>query len=314
MSARTRSRRGLAVIAAVAALALSGCSSGSKDAAGSSGSGGADRSSSSSGAVALLPKDAAIAALVPKELRSRGTIVFASDATAPPNQFYGSNSKVMIGNEVDFGKQLASIMGLKAQFVNISFDSIIPALQAHRFDVGLSGFRDTYERQKVVNFVTYAQSGTQIFARTADKGKVSSLAQSCGHSVALQGGTTQLTILQNYSKTCAKEGKKPIQIKVFKNQNDQVQAVISGQVDVGVQNSANNSYLKTQTNGALVGEGAPFNVGPWGMAVPKDTGLTDALHKATARLLASPQYMQILKKWNDTSQAISKSVINGAIN
>lgn len=49
------------------------------------------------------------------------------------------------------------------------------------------------------------------------------------------------------------------------------------------------------------------------MPIPKETGLTKAIHGATEKLLASPQYKDILKKWGVEVQAIDKSVINGAI-
>ena len=48
------------------------------------------------------------------------------------------------------------------------------------------------------------------------------------------------------------------------------------------------------------------------MPIPKDTGLTEAIHAATQKLIESDQYMAILKKWNDEDQAIDESVINGA--
>jgi len=71
-------------------------------------------------------------------------------------------------------------------------------------------------------------------------------------------------------------------------------------------------YLEEQTGGTLVGVGKPFVEGPWGMPIPKDTGLTEAIHAATQKLIESDQYMAILKKWNDEDQAIDESVINGA--
>ena len=44
-------------------------------------------------------------------------------------------------------------MGLKANLVNVKFDNIIPGLQDGKYDVGLSSFTDTKEREKVVDFV-----------------------------------------------------------------------------------------------------------------------------------------------------------------
>jgi polar amino acid transport system substrate-binding protein len=297
-----RTTHTLAAVAAVAAASLlSGCNGSTPD-----------QSAAPQTTIALLPKDETIAASVPAAIREKGTLVFATDATAPPNQSIDTDGHTIVGNEVDFGNQIASVLGLKAEFINISFDSIIPGLQAGRYDVGLSGFRDTKEREKVVDFVTYAKAGPQLFARAQDKDKITSLDQLCGHSFAVQSGTIQEQIGTEQNQKCVAAGKAPVDVRVFKNQADQVQAVSSGQVEVGAQNAPNNVYLTTQTHGAMVGVGEPFAEGPWGMPVPKNTGMTEPLHAATLALVKSPQYKQILDKWGVQSQGVDTSVINGA--
>lgn len=289
----------------LAALLLAGCAGGAGT--------GADSDKPATDDIALLPKDDEIAALLPAAIADKGTLVFATDATAPPNQFIDTDGKTIIGNEVDFANQIASILGVKAEFVNVSFDSIIPGLQAGRYDLSISGFRDTKEREELVDFVTYAKAGPQLFVLAENADKFETLEDLCGHSYAAQSGTVGETAVQEQSEKCVAEGKDPVDIKVFKSQSDQVQAVSSGQVDAGAQNSPNNVYLEDQTDGALVGVGEPFVEGPWGMPIPKDTGLTEAIHAATQKLIESDQYMAILKKWNDEDQAIDESVINGAI-
>ncbi|MGV0813451.1 ABC transporter substrate-binding protein [Mycolicibacterium boenickei] len=299
----TRHKAVVAGVIVSAAALLSACST-SGD-AGSSGNPGETK-------IDLLPKDEALAASVPSPIRQRGTLIFATDATAPPNQSVAEDGKTIVGNEVDFGNQIASVLGLKAEFVNISFDSIIPGLQAGRYDAGLSGMRDTREREQVVDFVTYAKAGPQLFAKVENKDKITSLGEVCGHSFALQSGTLQEQIGRDQSAKCVAEGKPAIDIQVFKNQADQVQAVASGQVEVGAQNAPNNVYLQTQTDGALVGVGEPFAEGPWGMPVAKNSSLLQPLHEATVKLLESSQYDQILEKWNVQSQGVDVSLINGA--
>lgn len=271
-----------------------------------------DASQSSESTIALLPKDEALAAMVPAAIRSKGTLVFATDATAPPNQYIDTDGKTIIGNEVDFANQIASQLGLKVEWVNTSFDSIIAGLQAGRYDLSISGFRDTKEREKLVDFVTYAKAGPQIFTKAENKDKFKTLDDVCGHSFAVQSATVQQSVAEDQSKKCTDGGKPAIDIRVFKTQTDQIQAVSSGQVEAGAQNAPNNAYLATQTNGAIIGVGDPFAEGPWGMPIPKETGLTQAVHAATEKLLASDQYKAILKKWGVESQAIDKSVINGA--
>ncbi len=47
---------------------------------------------------------------------------------------------------------------------NTPFDSILPGLTAGKYDLGISSFTDTLDRQKTNDFVTYAQAGTSFYA------------------------------------------------------------------------------------------------------------------------------------------------------
>ena len=303
-----------AALVSACAMTFSACGTPTAD-SGEPGAGGSASGAASATPVDLLPKDDAIAALVPQKIRDKGTLVFATDATAPPNQFIAEDGTTIIGNEVDFGNQLGSILGLKVEWVNVSFDSIIPGLQAGRYDSALTGMRVTKERQELVDFVTYAKTGPQLFAKKENANKISTPEELCGHVIAVQSATIQADAIVDYSAKCEADGKPAIDIKVFKTQNDQINAVASGQAEFGVQNAPNNVYLATQTDGALVGFGKPFLEGPWGMPVPKDTGFTQALYEATKTLVGSPQYMQILEFWKNPDQGITleEVKINGAI-
>lgn len=297
----------------VGGAALAGCSAPpDADAADRSEAG----ATTEAAAIDLLPKNDAIAAMVPEALRSKGALVIATNATVPPNQYVDTDGKTIIGNEVDFANQLGSILGLKVEWVNTSFSSIIPGLQAGRYDMAISGFRDTKEREKLVNFVTYAQAGPQLFTKAELAENFSTLDSLCGHSVGVEAGTVQERAIEDQSAKCTSDGSEPIAVKTFNNQNDMVQAISSGQVEVGAQNAPSNAYLTKQTDGALVAVGEPFATGPWGFPIPKENGLTDAVLAATKELVNSTQYEEILQKWGVESQAIdvNEVVINGAIN
>src|SRR5262249_21132976 len=102
-----------------------------------------------------VPKDPKIAAEGPASIAKTGHITVASDATYPPNEFLAKDGHTVIGADVDFGKAIGQVMGLTPQFSNVTFDAIIPALQAKKYDLGISSFTDTKTREKVVDFVTY---------------------------------------------------------------------------------------------------------------------------------------------------------------
>src|SRR5213595_3279391 len=122
-------------LAAVGVLAVAGCGSSNK-------------SSTTSNATAT--KNSKIAAEVPAAIRNRGTLTVAADATYAPNEFIGPDGKTVVGMDPDLVKALGEVMGLKVKVVNATFATIIPGLQAKRFDMGASSFTDTKEREKTV--------------------------------------------------------------------------------------------------------------------------------------------------------------------
>ena len=73
------------------------------------------------------------------------------------------DGKTVIGMDADLAKAIAQLMGLQANVQNIPFDSIIPGLAAGKYDLGMSSFTDTKDREKTVDFVTYATAGTSFF-------------------------------------------------------------------------------------------------------------------------------------------------------
>src|SRR3981189_3159867 len=65
----------------------------------------------------------------------------------------------IVGFDVDLMNAIASTLGLTADFREADFAKIIPSIQGGTFDVGMSSFTDTKEREKSVDFVTSASAG-----------------------------------------------------------------------------------------------------------------------------------------------------------
>src|SRR4051794_25764036 len=159
--------------------------------------------------------DGSVAKLVPPAVKSTGKLSVAADATYPPNEFIGSNGKTVEGMDADLAKALAEVMGLKANVKNATFDSIIPGLASHKYDLGMSSFTDTKEREKTVDFVTYFSAGTAFFEKKGGP-PVTTLADLCGKTVAVEKGTTQQTDAEAQSKKCSGGG---VKVLTFPDQN-----------------------------------------------------------------------------------------------
>ena len=302
---KTPSTAGLAVLALVVVLAA-GCG-GSKKASSTTAA-----TTTTATTIATPATDSTVAAQVPAKFKSK-TLVIAADATYAPNEFIGSNGKTVEGMDPDLGKALAAVMGVKVNVVNTTFDGIIPGLAAGKFDVGMSSFTDTKERQKTVDFVTYFSAGTSFYVKASGGPTINSLADLCGHSVGVERGTTQAADATAQSGKCKSAGKSGVKVSVYPDQNAANLAISSGRQQVGMADSPVAAYIVKQSNGQFKLTGKSYNTAPYGIALPKGTGLTKPFLAALKVLMSDGTYKAILTKWGIADGAITNPKINGAI-
>ena len=289
---------GLALVVLIAVLAA-GC-----------GGGGTSSTTPATGGTAV---NQAIAAEVPAAIKSKGTLTVAADATYAPNEFIGADGKTVEGMSPDLGHALGRVMGLKFDFVNASFDSIIPGLSSGKYDIGFSSFTDMKEREKVVDFVTYFSAGTSFYVNASGGPTINSLADLCGHSVGVERGTIQADDATAQSKKCTAEGKPSVTVKVYPDQNAANLAISSGRQEVGMADSPVAAYIVKQSNGQFKLTGTPYNTAPYGIAIPKGNGMAKPILDALKELMSNGTYKAILTKWGVQEGAITNPVINGAI-
>jgi len=294
------------VVLCVAVVA--GCGSSSKSSSSSGGSGG-----SSTSASAPTSADPAIAKLVPASVKSKGTLTVAADASYAPDEFVGPDGHTVVGMDVDLIKALAGVMGIKVNVVNATFDSIIPGLASGKYDLGVSSFTDTKEREKTVDFVTYFTAGESFYTKAAGGTTITSIDALCGHTVAVEKGTTELTDAQTQSGKCKKAGKPGVTVLPFPDQNGANLAVSSGRAQLGFADSPVAAYVVKQSNGQFKLVGQSYANAPYGIAIPKNRALTKPILAALQKLMQNGQYKTILAKWGVQGGAISNPKINGAI-
>ncbi len=257
--------------------------------------------------------DKKVAAEVPAAIKSKGTLVVAADATYAPNEFVASDGKTVVGMDPDLAAALGAVMGLKVKVENVTFDAIIPGLQANKYDLGMSSFTDTKAREKVVDFVTYFSAGTSFYVAAKGGPTIASLAALCGHTVAVERGTTEASDAATQNTACKKAGKPGVGVSVFPDQNSANLAIQSGHAQVGMADSPVAAYIVKQSQGEFKLSGKSYGTAPYGIAIPKGTGLDKPILDALKVLMKDGTYKSILSKWGIEQGAISNPKINGAL-
>ena len=238
----------------------------------------------------------------------------AVDATYPPDESIGPDGHTIVGMDADLGDALGTVMGVKWNLVNASFDTIIPGLQSGKYDVGLSSFSDTKAREQVVNFVDYFQAGEAFYVKAGSPTTISSMDSLCGKTVSVESGTTEGADATTQSKKCTAAGKPAVTVQTYGNQNEANLAVSSGRADAGFADSQVAAYIVKQSNGEFKLSGPSFNVATYGVAISKTNGMTTPILAAVKAVMADGTYAKILAKWGLTSGAIPSAsvVVDGA--
>jgi polar amino acid transport system substrate-binding protein len=295
-----------AALAVSTAAALTSCGSSSS----SSATGGT--SDSASQPWSKLKVDPKIKAEFPEKVQQAGSLNVAADASYAPDEFFGTDNKTIIGMGADLAHALSAITGIDFNMTNSTFDAIIPGIQAGRFDAAISSMTDLKEREAKVDFVDYFNAGTIFMVNSSGDLDISKLDQLCGLTVATERGTTEQIDATNQSKACTDAGKKAVNVLTFPDQNEVNLALSTGRADVVTADSPVGAYQVQLSKGKFKVTGE-YGIAPYGIALPKNSGMVQPLESALTALIADGVYGKILDKWSLQKGAIQAPALNGAV-
>jgi polar amino acid transport system substrate-binding protein len=298
-------------LAATGLLALTACTNASET--GGSGATTTSGAATESFDPTTIAKDDALAAMVPEDIRSRGTLTFGSDTSYAPAEFLGPDNRTPVGYDIDMAKAIGAVLGLKTDVQTAEFTGILPALGS-KYDLGISSFTINEERLDAVNMVSYFQAGTSWAVKTGNPTNFS-LEDICGRSIGVQTGTVQENPdLSDRNDKCLADGKEAIDIITLKAQTDITTRLVNGSIDAMAADSPIVGYALSQTNGQLERFGDTYDSAPQGIAVAKDDEkMADLIQQVVTKLIEDGSYTQILETWGVADGAVTESQVNPAV-
>jgi len=255
-------------------------------------------------AVALAAAATSVLAATASAAPAGKTIVFCSDTTYPPMESLQGGKAV--GADVDIANAVAKQLGGTAQIKTTGFDVIIPALLAKKCDAIISAMTDTPARAKQVDFADYVNVGMSLMVKKGNPSGVTGLASLSGKGVAVEAATTEKATLDATNKTFAKQGKKPITIKIYPADTSAAAALLSGKVDAYFADATPVLYYIKQTGGKFQTAGGQIQAAPEGIATRKGDPLGAQIKKAISTLYANGTMKSILTKWGLSAFALNK--------
>jgi polar amino acid transport system substrate-binding protein len=228
---------------------------------------------------------------------TKNSITFGADFTEPPGQVMVNGQ--MSGADYEICNALAKQMGLTANWVDISFGTLISALDANRIDAACSSVDITPARQAVVNFVPYRSDSEGAATQYGNPHHVTSPSGLCGLNAAELLGSVYQTVVTQQSALCIKEGKKPINMQTFQTIADSFAQILNGRADVVVGDAPIMQYYVQNQPGkaSLAFQGVkPKSVG---IAIRKDDpALQKQLEAALQKIIQDGTYARIMGEWH----------------
>ena len=273
---------------------------------------GATASATSHYDVSSIPTVDEIAALVPDDIKKRGTLRNGASTGYAPAEYMDADGQTPIGYDIDINKALAKVMGLNEGTTNhAEFPTIIPALGT-RFDVGISSFTITSEREEQANLISYVEVGS-AYGVAAGNPKNFDPTDPCGKTIGVQTGTAQEDYATELSEKCVADGKDKITIMPHDLQTDIATKVIGGQYDATFADSTVIGYTASLSGGKIEQVGDVVESAPQGVAVNKnDEQLTQAVQKAMQYLMDNGYLKDILATYGAQNAALTTAELNPA--
>ena len=224
----------------------------------------------------------------PDDTQEPAVLHMATEGTFPPYEYYDNGQ--LVGIDIEVAGAIAEKLGMKLETTDIAFDSIIPGVQAGKYDIGMAGVTVNEERLQQVNFSDSYATGVQVVI-VKEGGKVQSLDDMADAIIGTQSGTTGFI----YASGDFGDD----HVKSFTKTTDAVEALKNGQVDcVLLDNAPAEALVEANPDAGLSILETAYTVEDYAIAINKEnTDLQAKINAALAELVADGTLQSIIDKY-----------------
>lgn len=206
------------------------------------------------------------------DVQKAGKLVIATSPDFPP--FENLENGEVVGIEIDIMNLICEEMGVELVIEQMDFESVIPGIQAGKFDSGVSGITVTEDRKKNVDFSDPYFLASQAIVVTPDSA-ITCKADLTGKKISVQTGTTA-------EEYCMDEG---YEVLAFTANNDAASALTSGKADAWVVDNEVAVALAAEQGLVVLDEAMTSE--PYAFAFPKGSDtLVAEFNKILSQMIA----------------------------
>jgi polar amino acid transport system substrate-binding protein len=216
------------------------------------------------------------------------------DANFPPFAFVDKNG-VPDGFDVKALDWIAKDQGFKVKHQPMDWDGIVPSLNAKKIDIIASGMSVTEKRREQVAFTIPYFSIEQVIVAKKDSGQTVAQLLDKGNKVGVQRGTTEAKWME---ENLIKKDKKDFSLVYYDSAPLAIEDVLNGRIVAAAMDDAPAKDAEKKKPVKIVGKfGMPDE--QYAYAVRKeDTALLKKLNDGLKKLMASPTWIELKKKYD----------------
>jgi polar amino acid transport system substrate-binding protein len=239
-----------------------------------------------------------------EEVKKRGVLSIATEMQFPP--FDISDNGTYKGLDRDLIDAVGKEMGLKVTYLDLPWTSILPGLEAKKFDLCIAPVTITKERMKRYAFTVPIANATAALMKRADDKSIMKPEDIAGRTVGGQKGTSQLAQL----KAFAAKLPKPVEVKEYVDNNQSNADLAAGRIDASVNSLPNLAYVAQKRSDTFAVVSPPFGDPTYFSWVGRldDKTLIDAVNAAILKVEADGTMASIQKTWFGQTMDLPKTV------
>ncbi len=238
------------------------------------------------------------------EIKKRGELVVATEMQFPP--FDISDNGVYKGVDRELVDAVAKELGVKVSYLDLPWTSVLPGLEAKKFDLCIAPVTITKERMKRYLFTVPIADATAALMKRANDASIAKPEDIAGKAVGGQKGTSQLEQL----KAFAAKLPKPVDVKEYVDNNQCYADLAAGRIDAAVNSLPNLAYAAAQRSDTFAVVLPAFGQPTYFSWVGRldDATLIDAVNAAIVTTEADGTMAKIQKTWFGQTMDLPKTV------
>lgn len=221
-------------------------------------------------------------------IKDAGKIRIGFEGTFAPWNYHNESGE-LVGMEKEIGDMIAADLGVKAEYTETPWDSLIAGVDADRYDIVINNVSPTEERKKKYDFST---------PYVASEGKVAVLDSSSLQKVEdLNGATAASSETSNFRTLLEEAGAKMTIVTGF---DEAIEQVLTGRVDACGNDAVTFAYYKEQHPDAPIRllDGILGEPSTAAILMPKGaTTLQEAIDASITKHLENGDFKAIYEKY-----------------